>query len=215
MDELAQAIADLQEEKAVQLATVRLEQGMDATEVLANCQEGMVRVGKKFDDGDYFLSELVFSGSIFKRIAAMVEQKFEGEGRGEMPPSRGTVVIGTVQGDLHDLGKSIVVMLLQGAGYRVEDLGVNVPSERFVQALQETGAGVLGMSALLTTSFKSMRHVVEQVEQSGLRDRVKIMIGGGVVDESCLPFVKADAQSQNAFEAVAFCDQFLSITKNA
>lgn len=205
MEELAKAITGLEEEKAVGLVEKALESGKAPLEVLAVCQDGMSAVGEMFEKNQYYLSELIYSGAIFKRLSDLITLAMKGAAPAQ---TRGSVVIGTIAGDVHDLGKNIVVMLLKGAGYDVHDLGVDVPPERFIEEVKKTGAGVVGISALLTTSFPGMKEVVDILGKEGLRDSVRIMIGGGVVDERSRDFVGADFQSRNGYSAVNYCNEF-------
>jgi len=206
-DALVDAIVELREDDAVRLAEEALDSGADPSEILLRCQAGMTKVGELFEKKQYYLSELIYSGAIFKRISALLDEALVKRGDAESRATKGAVVVGTIQGDVHDLGKNIVVMLLRGSGYEVFDLGVDVPPERFIEKLEETQARVVGISALLTTSFPGMKRVVELMTANGLRQSVRVMIGGGVVDESCRKFVGADIQSRNAYDAVTFCNK--------
>ena len=207
---LIKAITELDEDEAIRITKAELEAGADPMDILAAGQKGMIQVGELFEKGEYYLSELIYSGSIFKEISSLLEKAVQDREGSEAKKAKGTVVIGTIAGDVHDLGKNIVVMLLKGTGYEVVDLGIDVPPEQFVEKVKETGARVLGISALLTTSFPGMKKVVDLIAEAGLRDSVKIMIGGGVMDESCLAFTGADMQSKNAYDAVTFSDKAYS-----
>ncbi len=208
-DPLVAALVDLKDEEALAITRKRLEAGDAPGEILASCQAAMVQVGEKFEKGDYFLSELIFAGAIFKQISELLESQVDAQK--DAAKSKGVVVIGTAAGDVHDLGKNIVAMLLKGAGYEVVDLGVDVAVEKFIEAAKETGAKVLGISALITTSFGPMKRIVELLDEEKIRGDVKVMIGGGVVDDRCLEFTGADMQSRNAYEAVKFCDQVYGV----
>lgn len=205
-DSLVSAIVELRENEAISLAQEALKAGTDPSKILGQCQLGMTKVGELFEKKQYYLSELIYSGAIFKRISELLGEAIKERADAKLKKSRGVVVIGTIQGDVHDLGKNIVVMLLRGTGYEVFDLGVDVLPERFIEKVKESGARVVGISALLTTSFAGMKRVAELVEKGGLKPSVKLMIGGGVVDETCRKFVGADFQSRNAYDAVTFCN---------
>ncbi len=205
-DALARAIGELDEEEAIRLATEEIHAQTDAAAVLDRCRAGLWAVGERFEKKEYFLSELVFSARIVKRISDLVEDDANTKGK-PAPPAKGTVVIGALAGDVHDIGKNIAGGLLECFGYRVEDLGVDVPPEAFVQKARETGARVVAMSALITNAFQGMKKVVELLEAEGLRPPTKVMIGGGIVDERSLRFTGADAQSRNPFDLVKFCDR--------
>ncbi len=204
---LIKTIVELQEEEAIDLVKEQLDRGTKPADILAHCQAGMTEVGELFEQKKYYLSELIYSGSIFKRLSTILEEAMKDLDGSERQRSRGTVVIGTIQGDVHDLGKNIVVMLLRASGYHVLDLGVDVPAEIFVDKAKEHQARVVGISALLTTSFPGMKKVVDLLEEEGQRSSTKVIIGGGVVDERSRKFVGADAQSRNAYEAVVFCNR--------
>lgn len=205
-DDLTLAIADLDEQAAMVMARQRLDAGQDPLSILDACRRGMIMVGEYFQAGDYFISELILSGAVFKQVAAMVEPHLSTS----IQASRGVVVMGTVKGDIHDIGKDLVVVLLKAANFDIHDLGVDVPPQRFVEVVQKTGAPVLGLSALLTTSLPSMKATVAAVEHAGLRSRVKIMVGGGPTDERVREHVGADAWGADAQAAVDLCDQWMA-----
>jgi 5-methyltetrahydrofolate--homocysteine methyltransferase len=201
--ELVNAMADLDEIKVQELVQAGLAQGTNPTQMLDDCREGMALIGKRFESGEYYLSDLIMAGEIFKTTAAtLIAQPGGASG-----PAKGKVVIGTVKGDIHDIGKDIVVTMLRGAGYEVTDLGVDVPPEEFVQAARETGAPVVGMSGLVTISFDAMRDTVDALKAAGLP--VKTMIGGGPVDESVREFAHADAVGFSAQQAVNLCNDWM------
>jgi 5-methyltetrahydrofolate--homocysteine methyltransferase len=185
-DSLAKAITELEEEQVAALVKERLENGTAPLEIVNALQEGMSEVGKRFESGEYFLGELVMCGEIMKDAMDVLEPHLGGAS-GE---HKGTIVIGTVKGDIHDLGKNIVVMLLKGAGYNVIDLGVDVPKEKFVEAIKESKAPLCAMSVLLTGCQESMKEAVEAIRAEGLD--TKVLIGGNYVDESVKGYVGAD-----------------------
>lgn len=203
--ELSQALADLQEEKLLALVKQELDAGADAMELFDACREGMNMIGQRFESGEYYISDLMYAAEIFKQVQGMLEPLLKA---GAGAP-RGKVVMGTVKGDIHDIGKNLVIALLRAANYDVTDMGVDVPPARFVEALKETGAGVLGLSGLLTTAFESMKDTVAAVDDAGLRPKVKIMIGGGMVNEVVCTMTKADAWGANAQAAVHLCNQWV------
>ncbi len=202
---LTELIGDLEETAA--LATVRqqLKDGTAPLTILKDCQAGMVEVGKKFEMGQYFISDLMMSGEIFKQIREILAPEMK-EASGL---SAGKVVIGTVAGDIHDIGKDLVVGMLRSANYEVTDLGVDVPAERFVQAVKETGATVVGLSCLLTIAFDSMKTTIEALDKAGLRSKVKVMVGGGPMDEKACSYTGADAWGNDANAAVNFCKEWI------
>jgi methanogenic corrinoid protein MtbC1 len=206
-DELTQALADLEEQKVETLLEERLAAGADPSSILAASQDGMRQVGERYETGEYFVSDLMMSSAIFKKVVARLEPLLVGT----TAVSRGSVVVGTVKGDVHDIGKDLVVSTLRASGYTVTDLGVNVPPEQFVAALKETGAPVLALSGLLTISFDPMKETVEAVEAAGLRSQVKIMLGGGPVTELVRAYVGADALGADPPTAVRLADEWTKV----
>jgi methanogenic corrinoid protein MtbC1 len=204
-EQLKQALSDLEEETVLKLVQERLDSGDDPMTIVADCREGMANVGKRYEDHEYYVSDLIMAAEIFKQAMALIGAKFETDGGAK----RGTVVIGTVEGDIHDIGKDIVVSLLQAGGYHVLDLGVDVPPARFVEAVKESRAPVLGLSGLLTISFGAMRETVEALSAAGLRSDVKVMVGGGTVTEQVRAYVGADALGTDAQAAVALCNKWI------
>ncbi|MDP2919593.1 MAG: cobalamin-dependent protein [Dehalococcoidia bacterium] len=205
MSELAEALANLEEDKVKELIKKELEGSNGALSILDELRKGMDIVGTRYKKGEYFLSELIVSGEIFKESMQTIEPALKQSAPpGKMPK----VVIGTVKGDIHNIGKDIVATLLKGAGFEVYDLGIDVPPQAFVDKLVETKAGVLGMSGLLTPSFDSMKATVEAVKEAGLRDKVKIIIGGGVVTKLVQTHTGADAFTDDALEGVEAIKRF-------
>ncbi|GFN22374.1 MAG: cobalamin B12-binding domain-containing protein [Thermoanaerobacteraceae bacterium] len=183
---LAKAMAELEEERVIALVKELLGSGTAPLDIVKSLQEGMTEVGKRFERGDYFLSELVMAGEVMKGAMDILEPHLSGESA----ENKGTVVIGTVKGDIHDLGKNIVIMLLKGAGYNVVDLGVDVPKEKFVAAVKETGAPLVGMSVLLTSCQGALKETIDALRAEGLTP--KVVIGGNYVDETVRKHVGAD-----------------------
>jgi methylmalonyl-CoA mutase cobalamin-binding domain/chain len=204
MDALAQAMRDLDENKVGELVEGKINGGVPATEIVAICNEGMVAIGELFSQGEYFISQLLFAAEILKGVMKRLDPLLQGTGAGS---SAGKVIIGTVQGDIHDIGKNIVITLLRGAGFEVIDLGVDVPAQQFVDAVRQTGARVLGLSALLNLTYPAMKFVVDEITKAGLRDSVKIIIGGAPVNEQVRQFAQADFWAPDAVAGVNICRQ--------
>jgi len=202
MDELSMALRDLNENKVYELVEKELAAGTSPLAIISACNDGMVAVGELFSKGTYFISQLIFSAEILKSVMKKIEPLLQGE---SAAAGKGKVVIGTVKGDIHDIGKNIVVTLLRGSGFDVIDLGVDVPAEKFVGALKESGARVLGMSALLNFTYPEMKTVVDAVIAAGLRDKVKIIIGGAPVNEQVREFSGADFTASDAVAGVEIC----------
>jgi methanogenic corrinoid protein MtbC1 len=188
--ELADALVALDKDAAMAATEQALSRGQDPLALVNEAREGLELVGDKFDCGDYFLMELMRAAQIFQSVADVLNPKIvEVYGGVE---ATGRVVLGTVAGDIHDLGKNIVKILLECRGAEVIDLGVDVPTEKFVQAVQEYRPQVLGMSALLTASVSEMNRNVEALAEAGVRDQVKVILGGGIVGEIDQAMLKAD-----------------------
>lgn len=199
-EELIEAIVELEEEKSYSLVRKLLEEGANAKDVIDILRKGVETIGDKFNKKEYFLTELVMAGEIFQQSAKILQPALEKETeRGQQGVA---VVIGTVQGDVHDIGKNIFVTLLQSAGFEVFDLGVDVPPEVFIEKVKETDARVVAYSGLLTVALEAMQETTEALKTEGLRDKVKIIIGGLPVDEMWMKKAGADAFTDNAFEGV-------------
>jgi len=209
VNELSLALRDLDENRVYELVEKDLARGVSALEIIDSCNEGMVAVGELFSQCTYFISELIFSAEILKEVMKRIDPLLEGDAA---KGGKGKVVIGTVKGDIHDIGKNIVVTLLRGSGFEVTDLGVDVPAEKFVSALEESGAKILGMSALLNSTYPEMKNVVDAVAAAGIRDKVKIIIGGAPVNEQVREFSGADHAAANAVAGVEICKLFSSQT---
>ncbi|MDQ1351741.1 MAG: hypothetical protein QG657_2046 [Acidobacteriota bacterium] len=202
--QLSKMLADFEEEATLRLIKDELAAGTDPLAILEALREGMMIVSKRFEIGEYFLPELIMAGELFKEISVTLRPT----SHSKQTTSKGTIVFGTVQGDIHDIGKEVTVAVLEGVGYEVHDLGVNVPPEQFVKKLQETGARILGLSGLITSAYDGMKATIEAVVKAGLRDRVKIMIGGGITDEKVRVYTGADAFGNNPSDAIKICEKF-------
>ncbi|WP_319411206.1 cobalamin-dependent protein [uncultured Cohaesibacter sp.] len=198
LDQLKDAIVELDEDEAVELVKQCLEEGASANDLLSVCQSAMERVGELFEEEEYFVSDLMMSGEVFTAIAEILTPLLAASG-GE---TKGTIVMGTVKGDVHNIGKDIVVNMLKAANFTVIDLGVDVAPQAFIDSVKATGARIVGMSGLLTLAFDSMKETIDLIAENGMRDDVKIMIGGGPVDENVRRIVGADAYSPDAQKAV-------------
>ncbi len=187
--ELTDAIVGMREDEALAIVRRMLDAGADPAAVLEEAKDAMGVLGQRFECGDAFVPELIMGGEIMKGISAEVKPHLKAEPGGAV---RGTVVLGTVQGDIHDIGKDVVVLMLDVSGYHVRDLGVDVPPARFVEAIRELEPQVVGLSGLLTLAFDSMKATVDAIAAAGLRDRVRIMVGGAPVDRQVQDFTGAD-----------------------
>lgn len=175
-----------------------LESGVDPLEILNTLNEALDEVGRRYEKGEYFLSELIMAGVLSTEVTSLLEPHLIRSRR----TSLGKVVIGTVRGDIHDIGKNILVMMLRSAGFDVVDLGVDVPAENFANAIEEKQANILGLSALLTSSMDEMKKVIETIEKRGLRNRVKIVVGGRPLTREFAKEIGADGYAKDAVEGV-------------
>ena len=206
MDEvLKKAIADLREEEALRATEEMLARGADPLHVIELSRLGMDEVGRRYERQEYYLSGLIMSGEIFHEIVALVEGSFGLQAVGAQDP---TVIMGAPLGDVHDIGKNVVCTLLRCSGFNVVDLGVSVAPSRFAQAAAEHAAALVGLSALITPAYESMRETVLCCERAGLRDRVKIMIGGGAITARVCEYTGADAWGRDASDAVKFAKTY-------
>ena len=203
-DQLAAAMADLEEATVLKLVKEKLEAGENPMAILTSCREGMVLVGKRFEAGEYWVSDLMMSGEIFKQVSVLLSSLLGTNALG----TGGKVVIATVKDDIHNIGKDIVVSLLKAANYDVLDLGVDVPPQKVVEAVKESGATVVGLSGLLTVAFDSMKETVAALAAAGLRPNVRVMIGGGSISEKVQHYTGADAWGADAQSAVSLCNQW-------
>ena len=199
-EELIEAVIELEEERSYMLVKKFLEEGVNPKEIIDLLRKGVETVGERFSRKEYFLTELVMAGEIFQQSAKILEPAMKKDVEGS--ESLGTVVIGTVKGDVHDIGKNIFVTLLQAANYQVYDLGVDIPAEKFVEKVKETNAKIVAFSGLLTIALDAMNETTEALKSAGLRDNIKIIIGGLPVDEMWMREAGADAYTDSAFEGV-------------
>ncbi len=206
LTELGKALLELNEEKVHSLVKKKMEVGESLDTIIRECNAGLVEVGNRFEKGEYYISELVMSGEIF---SAVMKEAGPPTGNLQQKSSLGKVVIGTVKGDIHDIGKNIVVMFLKGIGFEVIDVGVDVPAEVFVSTIKREGAKVLGLSVLLNSMFDSMKGVVDALGKAGLRDHVKVIIGGAPCNEEVRRFTGADYYAKDASEGARICKEIL------
>ncbi len=204
--ELIDAMVNMQEQEAMEIAKKAIDQGEDPLAVLGDCKEAMMTVGKKFEEGEFFLPELIMAGEMLRSISEILKPLISTEG-GEQ--KLGKVVFGTVEGDIHDIGKDIVAFMMDINGLEVIDLGIDVPPQKFVDAVKESGAKIVGLSGFLTLAFDSMKNTVEALKEAGLRDNLKIMIGGGQIDGEVCKYTGADDYGHDAMDAVRLAKGWL------
>jgi len=206
-DKLVDALADIREDEAMDLVQQYLDEGRDPVEILEFARQAMDLVGKRFAEGEYFLPELVMAGEMLNEITARVKPMLTRAA--PTAQKRGKVLIGTVKGDIHDIGKNIVAFMLDVNGFEVKDLGIDVPEETFVAEIKAFEPQVVGLSGFLTLAFDSMKKTVGAIEAAGLRDKVKIMLGGGQVTDEVVRYTGADAYGKDAMAAVALAGDWI------
>ena len=194
------------EEETIAMVKELIDRGVDPMAILNDARSAMEIVGKRFEMSEYFIPDLVLAGEILKRISEIVKPLLE---KKEKNTKKGKVLIGTVAGDIHDIGKDIVTFMLDVSGYNVLDIGIDVPVHIFVEKIRKFQPQVVGLSGFLTLAFDSMKRTVEALEQAGLRDGIKIMIGGGQIDDEVRKYVRADAYGKDAMAAVNLCRQWI------
>ena len=204
--DLVNTLADLKEQEVIKIVKDRLGAGEDPFKIMEDARKGMEIVGKRFSESEYFIPDLVYSGEILKAVTEMVKPKLATTTESK---KLGKIVFGTVAGDIHDIGKDIVVFMLDVNGFEVHDLGVDVPVQKFVDKIKETGAPIVGLSGFLALAFDSMKETVEAIEKAGLRDKVKIMIGGGQMSDEIKKYTGADAYGQDAMAGVSLAKKWI------
>jgi 5-methyltetrahydrofolate--homocysteine methyltransferase len=207
-EDLVNTLADLKEQEAIRIVEDRLGAGEDPLKILGDARKGMEIVGNRFASNEYFIPDLVYSGEILKSVSELVKPKLTTTGESK---KLGKIVFGTVAGDIHDIGKDIVVFMLDVNGFEVHDLGVDVPVHKFVDKIKETGAPIVGLSGFLTLAFDSMKETVEAMKAAGLRDKVKIMIGGGQITEEVKTYTGADAYGKDAMAGVTLAKKWSGV----
>jgi 5-methyltetrahydrofolate--homocysteine methyltransferase len=208
---LVEWLSDMNEDDAFALAKkMLLEEGANPIRVLELCRNAMDIVGKRFEKGEYFLPELVLAGEMLENIGAIAKPLIK-QAPGEEPKKLAKVLIGTVHGDLHDIGKNIVTFMLDINGFEVKDIGIDVPVKTFIDEISQFKPDVVGLSGFLTLAFDSMKETITAIQDAGLRDKLKIMIGGGQVDETVRNYTRADAFGTNAIDAVSLCKNWMGV----
>jgi len=200
-DDLVNELANLNEQNVLKLIQERLDAGEDPMSILNDSRQGMEIVGKRFAAGEYFIPDLVYSGEILKEVTTIIKPLLTGSVEGGK--RLGKIVLGTVAGDIHDIGLNIVEFMLDVNGFEVFNIGVDQPAQNFVEKIKETGAPIVGLSGFLTLAFDAMKDTVAAIDSAGLRNNLKIMIGGGQIDENVCRYTGADAYGKDAMTAVS------------
>ncbi|HEY32863.1 MAG TPA: methionine synthase [Dehalococcoidia bacterium] len=204
-EDLIGTLADLEEKEALEIVNRRLSAGEAPLGILDDGRRAMEIVGKRFADGEYFIPDLIYSGEILKSINEIVKPKLAEAGEVK---HLGKVVIGTVAGDIHDIGKDIVVFMLDVSGFEVYDLGVDVPAQKFIDTIKESGAPIVGLSGFLTLAYDSMKQTIQAMKDANLRDKVRVMIGGGQITKEIMKYTGADAYGRDAMAGVSLAKKW-------
>ena len=205
---LVDMMADLKEEEVLALVKDKIAKGEDPMGILDDARSAMEVVGKRFECSEYFIPDLMMAGEILRQISDIVKPLLDKTSGGQ---KLGKVLIGTVAGDIHDIGKDIVTFMLDVSGFDVLDLGIDVPIEVFVEKIREFQPKVVGLSGFLTLAFDSMKNTVAALKEAGLRDNIKIMIGGGQIDDEVRKYVGADAYGKDAVAGVQLARQWIGV----
>ena len=210
-EELANSVLSFDADRVVQASKKALEAKLDATEIIENgLAKGLKTVGKKFEDGELFLMHLVAAAEAVKKALSEVLEPELAKSKAERK-TLGKVVLGTVAGDIHDIGKNIVAAMLFAAGFEIHDLGKDVPAEEFIKKTKEVKANIVGASALLSTTLPVQHEIVKALVAEGMRDKVKVMVGGAPVTEEWVREIGGDGYAENAVEAVKVAKKLLNI----
>jgi methylmalonyl-CoA mutase cobalamin-binding domain/chain len=210
VNDLIDAIANLDEERALALVREKIKNGETPLEIVEQCRQGVEQVGKRYSEETYYLSDLIMSEEIFRGVIEILEPYFS-----SIEQKNGVkIVMGTIEGDIHDIGKNIIINLLRSVGFEVYDLGVDVQPEQFINKIIETRAEILGISVLLTFSINSVKKVIKLIEECGLRDRVTVVIGGYPVNEKIREYTGADYYETEASRAVELIKKIAAIKKH-
>jgi methanogenic corrinoid protein MtbC1 len=207
--ELIEAMAGMKEKEALQIVDDLLAQGEDPQKILDLSSQAMQVVGERYQEGTYFLPELIMSGEMLRKIGEVLKPHLAA--RQDQAQKLGTVVLGTVRGDIHDIGKDIVGFMLEVNGFEVFDLGIDQPEENFVEAVKEHHPQVLALSGFLSVAFDSMKSTIQEVEKAGLRKGLRVIIGGGQMDDTVRRYTGADAYGDDAMAAVAFAKETVGV----
>lgn len=203
---LVEAMADLDEDVVLAEVKALKAQGTPALDIIASLQEGMEIVGNRFEKKEYFLSELIMSAEVFNEASEIIG------GMGETGKSKnGIFVIGTIYDDIHDIGKNIVTTVMRSNGFEVIDLGVDIPTDKFIEAIKQYKPKVVGISCLLTTCFDNVKECIKAIGDAGLRESTKILVGGGPVDDAAGEYMGADIVCKNAQQTVEYCKKFVEV----
>ncbi|MHA1207838.1 MAG: cobalamin B12-binding domain-containing protein [Candidatus Freyarchaeota archaeon] len=205
-EEFVKTLADL-DERSLQILKKMVESGEDVHSILEDIRRATDKIGKMFEEKQYFISDLIMAGEMLKGALEILKPVIGTKKVKKV----GKIVIGTVEGDIHDIGKNIVTALLEASGFEVIDLGIDVPPKKFVEAINKNKPETLGLSGLLTEAIESMKKTIDAIKEAGLRDKVKVIIGGGRVDEDAKKYVGADAWTRDAATGIKLIKEFVGV----
>ena len=209
MSNFIDEIIELNENSVIELLKGRLQNNDDPLEIMDDVKKAMKVIGDRFSKKEYFIPDLIMSGEILRQVFEKLGPKLKEAQNSQ--EKKGKVLLGTVAGDIHDIGKDVVKFMLDANGFDVLDLGIDVSADKFIESLKEFKPKVLALSGFLTLAFDSMKEIIDKLKDAGLRDSVKIMIGGGTVDERIVKYVGADAYGQSAVDAVNLATKWMEV----
>ncbi|MFX1277730.1 MAG: B12-binding domain-containing protein [Promethearchaeota archaeon] len=209
MVKFIEEIVELNDDKVISILKEKLANNEEITAIMDEVKVAMKEIGRRFEEKEYFLPDLIMSGDILRQIFEILGPEIKESGISEEKKAK--VLLGTVAGDIHDIGKDVVKFMLESSGYDVLDLGVDVPSDIFVEKMKEYKPDVVALSGFLTLAFDSMKETIQKIKDAGLRESVKIMIGGGTIDENIVDYVGADAFGESAVSAVNLTKEWMGV----
>ncbi|MGD9211982.1 MAG: cobalamin-dependent protein [Desulfobacteraceae bacterium] len=209
MQELINAMADMQEDKLIELTRQYLEEGKDATEILTAYQEAMAIVGQRFEEQTYFIPELIMAGEMMKSGAELIGPYLKEKDAGDGANGKKKFLLATIEGDIHDIGKDIVGMMMGLSGFEVLDLGVDVPIAKIIEEAKSFQPDIIGISGLLTLAFDPMKKLVDTLKEEGLRDNHKVIVGGAQIDDQVCSYIGADAYATDVVAGVNQCKEWV------
>ncbi len=208
-EKLTEAIVEMEEDQAMALTRQLLESGTAPMAIFEAYQDGLVEVGRRFEKGVYFIPELILSGNMMNEAMEIIKPYLSGQTTKDERKKIGKILLATVEGDIHDIGKNIVAALLDLNGFEVKDLGVDIPIDKILLEAKEFGAQIVGLSGLLTLAFDPMKELVDKLKEAGLRHTIKVIIGGGQMDEQICRYVGADAFVIDAVTGINLCKEWV------
>jgi len=204
---LTKNLIELERDKVLSEVKERLIQGEEPIGIIEECKEGMAQIGEKYKNKEYFLAELMLSGDLFREAMELIEPYLAEEtAEGDI---KGKIILVTIQGDIHDLGKNILATLLKLEGFKIYDLGVDVHPDIVIEKVKEIKPDFLGFSSLLTITFDPMKEVIDKLKEAGLREKLKILVGGGITTPLVKDYIGADFQTIDAVEGVQYCVEMI------